>query len=133
MNSWLFTTFVALGSLVAMIGLKQFFLWPIDDNTINVIWFLLQVAPLLLPLPGIMSGQVRATFIVCLASQLYFVAGVLAMVDETTRLYGAVEITFALMLCGSTTMLVRKLRERDAALITNQETPTGPPEDSDNS
>jgi|GEM_PF-429473 len=122
MSGWLFTTFVALGSLVSMTGLKQFFLWPLDDTILNAIWFLIQVSPLLLPLPGLMSGQVRATFIVCLASQLYFIHGVLAMVDEPTRLYGAVEITFALMLCGSTTMLVRALRERDAMLEHQRDT-----------
>lgn len=87
----------------------------------NIVWFIVQILPLLVTLPGLITGQVRSTFVLCLVSLLYFIHGVLlafepgGQVDLSNALMGTIEIIFALGLCGSTAMLVRKFREADPA------------------
>ena len=99
-----------MGSLVAMTGLRQFLFDALESSGPNVAWFIVQVIPLLVPLPGLLSGRILATFTVCMASLLYFVHGVMAAFDPNFLVYGLFEIGFALGLCASTSMLLRKLR-----------------------
>ncbi|NKC01057.1 MAG: DUF2069 domain-containing protein [Pseudomonadales bacterium] len=115
MQGWLFLSYVALGSLFALTGLRQFFIAPLADLGPNVIWFAIQVAPLVLTLPGMLAGTIRSTFLLCLGSLLYFVHGVVVVYDGGLVVIGSFEIAFALTLCGTTAFLVRKLREAEAA------------------
>ena len=99
------------GSLFALTGLRQFFLEPLGDAGANLVWFLLQVLPLVLPLAGVIRGGLRSTFFLCMASTLYFIHGVLIVFDAGYHLLGASEILFALGLCAVTAMMVRRMRE----------------------
>lgn len=90
--------FVLLGSLFAITGLRQFFLDPIDSNTINTFWFALQVAPLLILLPNLLQGS-RNSFVYCaLVSLLYFVHGVMQSGDADLGRLGILEAGLALAL-----------------------------------
>ena len=91
--------------------MRQFFLQPLGDGGANLVWFVLQVLPLLLPLIGVIRGGLRSTFFLCMASTLYFIHGVLIAFDAGYRLLGASEITFALVLCAATAMMIRRMRE----------------------
>ena len=115
LQGWLFLSFGCVGSLFALTGLRQFFIAPLPDTGPNILWFAIQVAPLVLTLPGLMSGTIRTTFLLCLASMLYFVHGVIVVYDGSLVILGWIEIVFALALCGNTSMLVRRLREAEAA------------------
>lgn len=86
---------------------------PLDEQTSNYIWFAVQTLPLLAPLPGLLLGSLRATFAICIMSNLYFIHGVLALF-ENKLVYGALEIVFALSLCVVSAIIVRKIREAQA-------------------
>ncbi len=103
------------GSLVALTGLRQFFMQPLADDSVNAVWFLIQVMPLLLTLPGLLRLSIKSTFLLSMVSLLYFIHGVLVVFDEATQLIGAFEIVFSLSLCGVASWMVRLLREREAA------------------
>ena len=113
MQGWLFLSLLAMGSLFSITGLRQFFIDPWNDPTYNFIWFLVQVSPLLLTLPGLLRGNLRDTFLLCLASMLYFVHGCMIVFENAAL--AAAEVVFALLLCGATAFLVRKMREAQAA------------------
>ncbi len=115
MQGWLFITYICIGSLFALTGLRQFFVSPLPDAGPNLLWFFAQVAPLLLPLPGLLRGSIRSTFLLCLGSLLYFVHGVVVTYDGTMAWMGAFEIGFAVALCAVTAFLVRKMREAEAS------------------
>lgn len=115
MNGLLFLALISMGSLFATTGLRQFFLEPLGDPAVNLVWFIVQMLPLLLPLPGLIRHGLRSTFFICLASTLYFVHGVLIVFDADTRLIGASEIVFSLGLCAVTAFMVRRMREQQAS------------------
>ena len=114
MRGWLFLSLVCAGSLLAATGLRQFFIEPLATTSSNAIWFLIQVLPLLLPMPGALRGELRSMFMLCLVSTLYFIHAVLVITDD--RLFGvaAVELFCALGLGASSAIFVRKRRELDA-------------------
>ncbi|MEM7077786.1 MAG: DUF2069 domain-containing protein [Pseudomonadota bacterium] len=114
MAGWIFTNLVMVGSIIALTGLRQFFIDPLGDTTSNAIWFFLQILPLLLPLPGMLSAKLRSSFVMCLVSMLYFVHGVMYAFDPHLQLLSILEIIFALGLCAATTMLVRRIRAEEA-------------------
>lgn len=113
MRGWLFVALLLLGSLVAITGLRQFFIEPLATAHVNVTWFVIQLLPLLLPLPGLLRFKLRSTFVLCMTSMLYFIHGVLIVFDPHMRVLGAWEIFFALGLCAVTALLVRTIRERE--------------------
>ena len=96
--------------------MRQFFLQPLGDSGANLVWFVLQVLPLLLPLIGVIRGGLRSTFFLCMASTLYFIHGVLIVFDAGFRLLGATEIIFALGLCATTAMMIRRMRETSGGM-----------------
>ena len=114
MQGWLFLSYACVGSLFALTGLRQFFVTPLPDTGPNLLWFAIQVAPLVLTLPGLMQETIRTTFILCLSSMLYFVHAVIMIYDGSLVVLGWAELIFSLGLCGATTMLVRHLREVEA-------------------
>ncbi len=116
MKGWLFLSLMMVGSLFAMTGLRQFFIEPLDDAGVNAAWFIIQLLPLLLPLPGVLRSSLRPVFFMCMSSMLYFIHGVLVVSDPEMLLFGVFEILFALGLCASTAIMVRKIREHQAEL-----------------
>ena len=117
MKGWLFIALLLVGSLVALTGLRQFFVEPLDGTLPNLIWFVLQLLPLLLPLPGLLHVKLRSTFVMCMTSMLYFIHGVLLVFDPAMRLMGAFEIAFSLGLSATTAILVRMIREQEANAV----------------
>jgi uncharacterized membrane protein len=115
MQGWLFLTFVVVGSLVGITGMRLFFFDPLPTTALNVTWFVLQITPLLLTLPSAMRGKLKGMFFLCLVSTLYLVQGVLNVFDPNLFYWGVAEVFFALALCGITALYVRKLREYNAA------------------
>ena len=115
MQGWLFLTFIMVGSLVGVTGMRVFFVDPLPTTTLNVTWFLLQITPLLITLPSAMRGQLKGVFFLCLISILYFIQGILIIFDPALFYWGVAELFFALALCFVTALYVRKLREFMAA------------------
>ena len=113
LKGWLFAALMLVGCLFALHGLRQFFIEPLTGTTANVIWFVIQLLPLLLPLPGLLRVQLRSTFMLCLVTMLYFTHGVYVIFDPKLALLGGFEIGFALALCAVTAYMVRKIREAD--------------------
>ena len=62
MQGWLFLTFVVVGSLVGITGMRLFFFDPLPTTALNVTWFVLQIMPLLLTLPSAMRGNLKGMF-----------------------------------------------------------------------
>lgn len=114
MRGWLFLSLICTGSLLAVTGLRQFFIEPLGTSSSNSVWFLIQVLPLLLPLPGALRGQLRSMFLLCLVSSLYFIHAVLVINDEPLFLVASAELLFSLGLAVCTAVFVRKRRELDA-------------------
>lgn len=99
-----------IGCLFALTGLRQFFIEPLATTTSNVIWFVLQVAPLLAVIPGMLRFNYRSCFLAILVSALYFIHGVLLAVGETLRTLALWEVGFALLLILGATYLLRGIR-----------------------
>jgi len=99
-----------LGSLFALTGLRQFFVEPLGGGVANLLWFLIQVLPLLAVLPGMLRLSHRAYFFAILAGLLYFVHGVLLAAGGEHRTLGLWEVAFALLLVLLCTYEVRLLR-----------------------
>ena len=115
MRGWLFLSLVCVGSLFAVTGMRQFFIEPLATSSSNGIWFLIQVLPLLLALPGALRSELSSMFVLCLISSLYFIHAVLVISDDRLFLVATVELLFALGLGISSAVFVRKRREHDAA------------------
>ena len=99
-----------IGSLFALTGLRQFFVEPLADATSNAIWFGLQIAPLLAVLPGVLRLKHRSCFLAALVATLYFVHGVLLVVDADSATMGFWEVGFSLVLVFTATHLARLTR-----------------------
>ncbi len=109
----LFLCLPLIGSLVGIIGLRQFFVSPLSDPGVNLVWFIIQMLPLLVPLPGLLRLKVNSTFLLCMGSLLYFVHGILLLFEPELKLFGAFEVLFSVLLCGCSAYLVRQLREHN--------------------
>ena len=96
-----FLCLLTLGSLFALTGLRQFFIEPLASSSSNVIWFILQVAPLLAVVPGIVRGKYLSYVLTALFSMLYFVHGVLAAAAPASRTFGFWEVGFAVALTAA--------------------------------
>ncbi len=96
-----FLCLLTLASLFALTGLRQFFIEPLASNSSNIIWFTIQVAPLLLVLPGILRLNYTTYVLTTLVSMLYFVHGVLLAATPELRYFGLWEIAFAIGLIAA--------------------------------
>lgn len=103
-----------IGSLFALTGLRQFFVEPLASSGSNLIWFAIQVLPLLLIVPGVMRLVPRSFLLASLAAMLYFCHGVLQAVDPDDRLLGLWEVGFSLALVLTASFAVRHLRMAEA-------------------
>ncbi len=99
-----------IGSLFALTGLRQFFVEPLETTTSNVIWFIIQVLPLLLVLPGILALKPRSYLLATLVAMLYFCHGVLQAVSVEDRMLGLWEVGFSLALVLTGSFGLRHLR-----------------------
>ena len=101
-----FLSFIGIGSLIALTGLRQFFIEPLENPLPNAVWFVLQISPLLVVVPGILRGRPR-TFMICsLAGMLYFCHGVLVAVKDAQQTLGLWEVAFAVGLIAITSFAV---------------------------
>lgn len=107
-----FLCLLLIGCLFALTGLRQFFVEPLDDAFSNTLWFLIQVLPLLLVLPGVLRGLHRGYFYCVLAASLYFIHGVMEAATEDLRSMGLWEVGFAVGLIGASSIAMRRLRDR---------------------
>ena len=101
---------LTLGSLFALTGLRQFFIEPLASSSSNVIWFTLQVAPLLAVVPGIVRGKYLSHVLAALFSMLYFVHGVLATAASASRTFGLWEVGFAVALVGAAAFAAKHIQ-----------------------
>ena len=115
LQGWIFLSLILIGSLVAVTGLRQFIFDPIANAGTNAAWFVVQLIPLLVPLPGLLRGHLTSTFILCLASLLYFIHGVMLAFDPDLAWLGYAELMFALGLTIITSLLTRRIRENEAS------------------
>ncbi len=106
----LFGCLLLLGSLFALTGLRQFLLEPLESTQSNVIWFVIQVLPLVLVLPGMLRLTARVYFFAVLVAALYFIHGILLMVGEALRTVGIWETGLSLALILAATYMLRLLR-----------------------
>lgn len=100
---------VLIGSLFAVTGLRQFFVQPLATPVPNLIWFLLQVTPLLAILPGILRFSARGCFYAILAAMLYFIHGVMEAATADLRSLALWEIAFATGLVATLSIAMRRL------------------------
>jgi len=111
-----FLTLFCIGSLFALTGLRQFFVEPLASANTNLIWFGIQVLPLLLVLPGVLRLTPRSYLFAILAAMLYFCHGVLQAVSAEDRLIGLWEVGFSLALVLTASFALRHLRMAAADL-----------------
>ena len=104
-----FLCLIVIGSLFAITGLRQFFVTPLAATGPNLLWFVVQVLPLLLILPGILQLKVRSYFFAALIGMLYFVHGVLQIATPEMRTMGFWEIGLSMCLVLAGTYGTRQL------------------------
>ena len=114
MKPLLFFCLFCAGVIVVLTALRQFYIDPFSTLNGNIAWFLIQLLPLLVPLPAAIGGNFRSVFVLCLVSLLYFVHGVVTAFDPGMRWFAGGEIFFSLALCGSSALYVRRARELEA-------------------
>jgi len=123
MRGWLFVALLLAGSLFALTGLRQFFVEPLASSSTNFIWFIIQVLPLVVVLPGFLRLQTRSAFYMILAAILYFIHGVLEAATPELRLLAGAEIIASVGLTAIATWMLRQLRERDGRLLVSNPSP----------
>jgi uncharacterized membrane protein len=105
-----FLALVMIGSLFAITGLRQFFVEPLEGAIANALWFLVQVAPLLLVLPGVLRGSHRGYFFAILAAFLYFIHGTMEAGTADQRALALWETGFAVALVAVSSLAMRRLQ-----------------------
>jgi len=105
-----FLCLLCLGSLFALTGLKQFFIEPLGSAPSNLLWFLVQVLPLLAVAPGVLRLKARSFLLAALAAMLYFSHGVMEAPTADMRVYGLWEVGFAMGLVLTASFALRHLR-----------------------
>jgi uncharacterized membrane protein len=108
-----FLALVLLGSILALTGLRQFFVQPLENPLPNALWFGIQVLPLVLVLPGVLLMKARSFFFATLAAMLYFAHGILLAATPEHRTLGLWETGFSMALVLVATFTVRELQRRD--------------------
>lgn len=111
-----FLALLAAGNLFAVTGLRQFFVEPLGGTLSNVLWFVAQIAPLLLVLPGVLRGSYRGYFYLVLAAALYFVHGVMETATPDHRTLALWETGFAVTAIAVASLAMRRLHAADPNL-----------------
>jgi uncharacterized membrane protein len=110
MKGWQFICLFLVGSLFAVTGMRQFFVQPLAGGVNNVIWFGIQVLPLLLVLPLLVRGHSRGYFYSILVACLYFIHGTMEAATEDLRTLALWEVGFAVALIASASLALRRMR-----------------------
>lgn len=103
--------FILMGSLIAITGLRQFLLDPIQKLPLDGFWFALQVLPLLILLPGLIRAQRKAFMYCALVSLFYFVHGVMLSTNPELQRLGIFEAGLALVLTTVASLAARAASE----------------------
>lgn len=109
MKGFQFLCLLLMGSLLAVTGLRQYFVEPLDTAFSNTLWFAIQILPLIAVLPGVLRGTSRGYFYATLAAALYFIHGVLEAVAPDQRALALWETGFAVALILSASLAMRHL------------------------
>lgn len=112
MKGLLFLTLLLIGCLFALTGLRQFFVEPLEGTVSNLLWFAIQVLPLLIVLPGVLRGSHRGFFYVVLASTLYFIHGTMEAATADQRAIAFWETGFAVALIAVASLAMRRLNRQ---------------------
>lgn len=113
-----FLALLMIGSLFAVTGLRQFFVEPLAGPVANLLWFAIQVAPLLLVLPGVLRGRSRGFFYAILAATLYFVHGAMEAATADQRTMALWECGFAVALVAVASLAMRRLGDATTSVTT---------------
>jgi uncharacterized membrane protein len=97
-----------IGSLFAATGLRQGFVEPLESGVSNAVWFVIQVLPLLLVLPGVLRASHRGFFYAVLAATLYFVHGTMEAVTADQRALAFWEVGFSVALVATASLAMRR-------------------------
>ena len=100
---------ISLGSIFSVLALYRYFVDPLDTLMVSTAVLLLQVAPLLVLVFGVIFLHSRKIFYLAMVSLLYFMHGIVLMVLPESRAFGLAEVVFALVLCVSASYLVKNL------------------------
>lgn len=109
MRGFQFLCLLLIGSLFAVTGLRQFFVEPLASPMSNTLWFVFQVAPLLVVLPGLLRGGHRGYFYTVLVAALYFIHGTVEAATADQRTLALWEVGFAVALIACATLAMRRL------------------------
>jgi uncharacterized membrane protein len=104
-----FVCLLMIGSLFSLTGLRRFFVQPLDSTSLNLLWFAIQVLPIVLVLPGVLRGSFRGYLFASLAASLYFIHGTLQATTPGLRTMGLWEVGFAVALIGAASLAMRRL------------------------
>lgn len=115
MKGWQFLCLLLVGCLFSITGLRQFFVEPLAGTVTNLIWFGIQVLPLLMVLPLLLRGHGRGYFYTILAASLYFIHGTLEVATDDQRLLALWETGFAVALIAAASLAMRHLNRRGGA------------------
>jgi uncharacterized membrane protein len=100
---------ISLGSIFSVLALYRYFVDPLASLLASTAVLVLQVAPLLLLVFGVIFLRSRQIFYLAIISLLYFIHGVVQVVDPGSRAFGLAEAVFAILLCVTTSYLVKNL------------------------
>jgi len=103
-----------IASLFSAMGVFRFLIDGPDSRLAQLTLFLVQVAPLLVFIPGLLRLKPNACVYLALTSLLYFTYGVAQVVDPRSLWFGIGEIVAAIGLCTCASLLARSLRESAA-------------------
>jgi uncharacterized membrane protein len=113
MKGWQFLCLLLVGSLFALTGLRQFFIEPLAGTFSNVIWFGIQVLPLLAVLPALLRGHSRGYFYAILAASLYFIHGTMEAATDDQLAMALWEVGFAVALIATASLAMRRIHRAD--------------------
>lgn len=102
-----FTLLLWLGSLFALLGVERLLFDPLATPIATFGVFVFQTLPVLVSAPATLRNPSRGAFWSSLASMLYFVHGVAQLVTPAGRLFGMIEVGFALGAFVTSVMLMR--------------------------
>ena len=103
--------FILVGSLCAITGLRQFLLDPIGQAHLDLLWFGLQLLPLLMLLPGLIRARRKAFMYCALVSLFYFVHGIMLSTNPELQRLGILEAGLALVLTTIASLAARAASE----------------------
>ncbi len=107
------TLLLWVGSLFALLGMQRFFVEPLPSLTATIAVFIVQVAPLLMVIPGALRKGSKGPLWVCLVILLYFVHGVWQAASHDARLIGILEVIFALGAFVTAWILLKVMPKED--------------------